>query len=48
MTGLGEYAAEILLAYVVSIALIVALVGMSWARARRAKRLLDEMEGPRE
>lgn len=44
MIDLGKYATEVLLAYAVSISMIVALVGITLAQARRAKRILKEAE----
>ena len=45
MPDLGPYALEVALAYGVSLALLVGLVGMSVTQARRAKRRLDDSEG---
>ncbi|WP_397542224.1 heme exporter protein CcmD [Roseovarius salis] len=44
MPDLGKYAEAVLSSYAVSIALIVALVGMSLLRSRRVKAQLDEVE----
>ncbi|MCB1398044.1 MAG: heme exporter protein CcmD [Rhodobacter sp.] len=44
MPDLGTYAAEVSLAYVVSLALIALLIGWVWARGRRMKRALDALE----
>ncbi|MBA84069.1 heme exporter protein CcmD [Thalassobius sp. S69A] len=41
---LGKYQTEVLSSYVVSILLIVALVLVSIARARRTRAALDEVE----
>lgn len=47
MPDLGTYAFEVTLAYAGSLLLLAALVGASWAQARRSKRLLNEAEGRR-
>ena len=47
MPDLGAYAFEVSLAYAGSLALLVILVWVSWAQARRSKRRLDEVEGRR-
>lgn len=44
MPDLGQYATEVILAYVVSLALLLALIGLSVRRARRAKAALEEVE----
>ena len=44
MPGLGEYAAEVLSAYAISLALIGGLVWLSVARYRKVKRRLEEVE----
>jgi heme exporter protein D len=44
MPDLGRYAVEVLSAYAVSIVLLVAIVALSVARARRVRRDLDEAE----
>ncbi|MBT8413771.1 MAG: heme exporter protein CcmD [Boseongicola sp.] len=44
MPDLGTYAVEVSLAYGVSLLLLVAIVALSVAQARRTKRLLDEAE----
>ena len=44
MPDLGTYAVEVSLAYGVSLLLLVAIVALSVAQARRIKRLLDEAE----
>ena len=45
MPDLGPYAMEVALAYGVSLALLVGLLGLSIAQARRAKRRLIDSEG---
>ncbi|MEL7116698.1 MAG: heme exporter protein CcmD [Pseudomonadota bacterium] len=47
MPDLGKYGTEVLSAYGVSLVLIVAIVALTWAQARRAKRRLDEAEARR-
>ena len=44
MPDLGTYATEVLLAYAVSLGLIGALIGWSWARSRRVRRALAALE----
>ncbi len=44
MPDLGAYAFEVLLAYGGSLVMLGALIWVSWAGARRSKRLLDEAE----
>lgn len=44
MPDLGAYAAAVLSAYAVSIALIAALVGLSLLRARRVRAQLEDVE----
>jgi heme exporter protein D len=44
MPDLGPYAAEVLTAYGVSIALVMGLVGLSLGRAARMRRRLDAAE----
>ena len=44
MVDLGDYAAEVISAYVISLALIAVLVAVSVASWRRAKRQLEEVE----
>lgn len=44
MPDLGAYTFEVTLAYVGSLALLFGLVAVSWAQARRSKRLMDESE----
>ncbi len=41
---LGRYAAEVLSAYAVTLALLGGLVWASWARAVRVRRALQEVE----
>lgn len=48
MPELGDYAFEVLLAYGVSIALVLALVGFSIWRAKRVTRTLREVEARRD
>ena len=47
MPDLGRYAFEVTLAYGVSLALLVGVVVLSVARARRIARALDDAEGRR-
>ncbi|MFV0361068.1 heme exporter protein CcmD [Tropicimonas sp.] len=47
MLDLGKYAAEVISAYVVSIALIVALVVVSLRQARRTRVALRKVEAAR-
>ena len=44
MPELGKYAFEVMLAYAGSLGLLLGLVALSVAQARRTKRLLDETE----
>lgn len=44
MPDLGKYQAEVLSAYAVTLVLLVALVVLSWLRARKVRRQLDEVE----
>ena len=44
---LGRYAATVLLAYGVTLALIAALIGVSWARSAAVRRRLAEVEARR-
>lgn len=44
MPDLGDYAVNVLSAYAVSLGLLVALVWISVARARRVRRELEEVE----
>ena len=45
MPDLGQYAAEVTLAYVGSILLLLGIVGLSWHQARRSRRTLEDAEG---
>ncbi len=45
MPELGKYATEVLSSYGVSIVILVAIIWMSFARARRVKAMLDRIEG---
>ncbi len=47
MPDLGRYAVEVSAAYVVSLALIAALVAISLARGARVRRQLREVEARR-
>ncbi len=44
MPDLGSYAVEVISAYVVSIVLLAAIVGLSWRRYVRVRTALDEIE----
>lgn len=44
MVDLGKYATEVLGAYAASLLLVMALVWLSLARARRIKRALKDIE----
>lgn len=44
MPDLGTYAFEILMSYGISLLLLAALVGLSWAQARRVKSQLQKVE----
>jgi heme exporter protein D len=44
MPELGKYATEVLSSYVISLGLLVVLIGLSVARARKVRRQLDEIE----
>ncbi|MBZ0130961.1 MAG: heme exporter protein CcmD [Rhodobacteraceae bacterium] len=48
MPDLGKYAGEVLAAYGIGIFLLLALTVMSLRQARRARRLLDELETRRQ
>ncbi|MGR3323051.1 MAG: heme exporter protein CcmD [Pseudooceanicola sp.] len=48
MPELGKYAAEVLSAYAVSLALLIALVLVSLRRARRMRAELDRVEARRD
>ncbi len=41
---LGKYAAEVGLAYAVSIALLAGIIGLSWLQATTQRRALDAAE----
>ncbi|MFT6076440.1 MAG: heme exporter protein D [Yoonia sp.] len=44
MPDLGTYAVEVLLAYAVSIALLMGVVGLSWRRYARVRAALERAE----
>ena len=44
MPDLGKYAAEVLLAYGVSLTLLVGLVVLSWRQAAKSKKALEQLE----
>lgn len=44
MPDLGRYAIEVTLAYVVSLAMLAALIGWIWARTHHIKRTLRTLE----
>jgi heme exporter protein CcmD len=44
MPDLGDYAFEVSLAYIGSIALLVGIVLLSWRQARRSRRQLEDIE----
>ena len=44
MPDLGEYAVEVLSAYVVSIALLAIIIALSWRRYTRVRAALEEAE----
>lgn len=44
MPDLGQYAVEVLSAYAVSIALLTAIIGLSWRRYVRVRAELEEVE----
>ncbi len=44
MPDLGKYAGAVLSSYVVSLALLLVLVGMSVLRARKVRRELEKVE----
>lgn len=44
MPDLGRYAAEVMLAYGVSLTLIAGLVGWVWARGARVRQELETLE----
>ena len=47
MPELGNYAAEVLTAYGLTLLLVAGLVGATWARSRRVKRTLVAAEARR-
>ena len=44
MPDLGQYAAEVLSAYAVSIILLVAIIWISWRRYVKVRAALEEVE----
>lgn len=48
MPDLGRYAVEVLSAYGVSVALLLALTGWSWSRWRRVKAEMERVERGRD
>lgn len=42
--NLGVYAADVLIAYGVSFVIIALITGLSWAGARKSKRMLAQIE----
>lgn len=44
MPELGDYAGYVLSAYAISIVLLAALIALSWRRARKVRRILEEIE----
>ena len=48
MPDLGPYAAEVLLAYAVTLVLLAALVWLSWRRHRAARRDTEQAERRRD
>ncbi len=44
MPDLGQYAVEVLSAYAVSVALLLAIVGLSWRRYVRVRAALERVE----
>lgn len=44
MPDLGNYAAEVLLAYGVSLVLLLGLLGLSWRRFRSVRREMERAE----
>ena len=44
MPDLGKYAVDVLAAYAVTAAILAAIVGLTLAEARRARRVLDDAE----
>jgi heme exporter protein D len=47
MPDLGKYAAEVLLAYGVSLFILIGIVVLSWRQSQRTKRDLDAAEAQR-
>ncbi|MEN8896154.1 MAG: heme exporter protein CcmD [Yoonia sp.] len=47
MPDLGKYAVEVLLAYGVSIAILLGLIVLSWRQSRAVKRQLEQVEARR-
>jgi len=47
MPDLGKYADTVIQAYIISFALLIGLVALTWVQSRRAKRLLDIEEARR-
>ncbi|MEK6204287.1 MAG: heme exporter protein CcmD [Amylibacter sp.] len=47
MPNLGKYADTVILAYVVSFALLIGLTAITWVQSRHAKRILDAEEARR-
>lgn len=47
MPDLGKYAAEVLSAYALTLVLIGGLVLVTWLRARRVRRALEQAEARR-
>ena len=47
MPDLGQYAAEVTLAYLGSLALLTGIIGLSWWQARTSRRRLEDAEGRR-
>lgn len=45
MPDLGQYAAEVSLAYLGSLLLLAGLIGLSWRQSRLSRRRLEEAEG---
>jgi heme exporter protein D len=44
MPDLGKYAADVLAAYGVSLTLLAAIIYLSWRRANKTRKALDEIE----
>lgn len=44
MPDLGKYAVEVLLAYAVTIALVLGLVVVSWRQSAKARKQLEQLE----